>query len=408
MPNHNHPYLLFNKKFLRNFRVDGLFGVYLDTALIYLGMSLVGIFVPLYVLKLTGSILAVFGAYAFYHLIVIIFSFPTAFLIKKIGIDRTAFFGAISRVLFLLFLILAKKNTLLLWPAFFFYGLTIPLCWLPFHFTTINIDGGDKKFGKEMGIIGLINRLFSSLGPVLGGFIIAFLNFSWLYGLAIIINFLSGIALFFDKFEKKGMEIDVKVVLRKLFSPKLSGVYNGLFGAGLETAVYSIAWPLFVFLAIGSYQILGVIKSASLFISLLVYYWAGRWVDRKGKGILKIGVVVNSLNLLIRPFLKTALPIFLADSAYLTGAILVWTPFEAAFYEKGFGEKLDYIILRELVLHFSGFVSCLLLLSLFWLRASWWLIFSLAILGLWLTTFIIKKEKDGQRPPGDAIPFTNP
>ena len=408
MVNHKyHHRLLFDKRFFKNFRVDGLFGVYLDTALIYLGMSLIGVFIPLYVLKLTGSILAVFGFYAFYHFLVLFWIFPVAFLLRKIGVDKTSFLGAVSRSLFLFFLILARQNNSFLWPAFFFYGLTVPLCWLPFHFTTINIDGGDKKFGKEAGMIGFIARLFSSLGPVLGGFIITILDFSWLYALAVMITLFSGLALFFDKFEKKGMKINVKVVLKKSLNPSLSGVCKGLFGAGLEAAVYGIAWPLFIFLAIGSYQNLGVIKSAALFISLLVYYWAGRWVDRKGKGILKIGVVINSLNLLLRPFLRTALPIFLADSTYLTGAILIWTPFEAAFYEKGLGEKIDYIILRELILHFSGFAACLLLAVLFWLQASWWLIFSLAVLGLWLTTFIIKGEKDSQKAAEETIPLTD-
>jgi len=393
MANHNY-HFLFDKRFFKKFRVDGLFGVYLDTALIYLGMGLVGIFIPLYVLELTESILSVFVMYAFYHLVATIFVFPAAFLIKKIGIDKASFLGALTRATFLVFLILAKSNALFLWPAFLFWGLTIPLCWLPFHFTTINIDGGDKKFGKEAGMIGFLTRLSSSLGPVLGGFIIAFLGFSWLYRIAILITLLSGFALFLDKFKSKGMKINVGRVFKNIFGRRLSGICQGLAGASIETAIYGIAWPVFVFLALGSYKSLGIITSASLIVSLLVYYWAGWWVDKRGKGILKIGVVVNSLNLMIRPFLSSAVPIFLADSAYLTGAILIWTPFRAAFYEKGIGEDLDYIMIRELVIHFVGFLACLVLGALFYFGASWWLVFGFGVLGLWMVGSIINSKHE--------------
>jgi len=393
MPNHNYHQLLFDKRFFKNFRVDGLFGVYLDTVLIYLGMGLVGIFIPLYVLKLTGNILNVFLMYAFYHLVATSFVFPAAFLIKKIGIDKTSFLGALTRATFLLFLILAKENILFLWPSFLFWGLTIPFCWLPYHFTTINIDGGDKKFGKEAGMIGFLTRLSSSLGPVLGGLIIGFLGFSWLYKIAILFTLLSGFALFLDKFKSKGMRIETNKVFKKMFGKKLTGIRRGLTGSAIETAVYGIAWPIFVFLALGSYKNLGIIISASLIVSLLIYYWAGWWVDKKGKGILKIGVAVNSLNLMIRPFLGSAVPIFLADSAYLTGSILIWTPFRAAFYEKGIGEDLDYIIIRELVIHFAGFLACLVLGALFYFGASWWLVFGFGALGLWMVGFIVRNNQ---------------
>jgi len=407
MNNHSHHYLFFDKKFFHRFRKNSLFGAYLDTALLYLGMSLVGIFIPIYILELTNSILTVFKFYAFYHFLAVVLIFPAAFLLRKIGVDKTSFLGAISRALFLLFLILAKQNTCFLWLAFLFLALTIPLCWLPFHYTVVNIDGGDKKFGKESGILGMITRIFSSLGPILGGFIISFFGFSWLYFAAIIIVLLSGISLFLDRFEKKGMEISIKQILKKCLEPKLSGVYNGLIGMSIHSMVYGIAWPIFIFLAIGSYKKLGIITSSALFISLIVFYWAGQWVDKKGKGILKIGAVINSLNWLLRPFLKTAMPIFLSDSIYLIGSILIWTPFEAAFYEKGLDENFDFIIIRELIIHFSAFLACLLLGLLFWLKVSWFWIFSLAIFGLWLTTFIIKKENDEKKNLVNAVNWPN-
>lgn len=374
--------------------LKGETGVYLNTFLRSSGMNLVAIFIPLYIYQLTGKLENVFLFYGLYHLLVLLSALPAGWVTQRIGVDWTEFLGSVLRALVLYLLILGKQNYIFLGLAASLWGVTVSFYWLPFHYTVVGAEDGDGHFGKETSGIKIVEQITASLGPFLGGLIIAGLGFSWLYGLAILLVLLSGIPMFFDQFTKKGMRFDLKEIKKSFCQKRNSRLIISFAGVGLKNVVLSIAWPLFIFLAVKRYEVVGGIQTAALLISLALLWWLGKWIDKRGSGILKWGIVINSFVWLIRSFLITPLTIFLSHVVYGFGRILLWTPFDALVYKLMLEKrKLEFLIIRETAIHGAGFLGCLLVWQMMRKGIAWFWIFNLAILGLGLGGLILKREE---------------
>jgi hypothetical protein len=373
----------------------GYTGLYLSAAFRGLGMNLIGLFVPLYIFKLTGSLAIVFLFFALYHFSVIILDYPTAILVKTLGIDLIGFLGVLARTGFILLLVKAEANSGLIWPAALTWGLTTTATWLPFHYSFTVAEKEDGKYGKEVSRLEIINRISWLVGPAAGGLVIVSLGFKSLYSFAIILVLISGLPLFFDTIKDKGMRLSLEKISRHLVKKERIKFWLSLAGAELESVVLGLAWPLFIFLAIKNYEVLGLIKSGAALFSVVIVWFLGKWIDRKGKSILHLGTLVNSFNVLLRSFLFNPFAIFLIDSLYDVISNLIVTPFKSAFYEEAIKmRKLEFMVEREFVIHFSGLFICLFLSLVFSLGVAWFWIFSLGVIGLLLRNYILSAKNN--------------
>lgn len=375
--------------------LPGYSGLYLTSAFRNLAMSLISLFIPLYILKLTQSIESIFIYYALYHAFVVLFVYPVAIVIRCLGIDFVSVLGTVGRVLFIYFLVSAEIHPMNLWWSAIAWGLTVPLSWLPFHYAFTVAEQEDGKYGKEVSRLQIIYKITGFIGPAAGGIMIALYGFQVLYALAIILTIVSGFPLVFDRIKAKGMRLSFTKISRHLARRERRKFWFSFAGGQLEAAVIGLAWPLFIYLTVNNYEILGLIKSAAIFVSIILVWSLGKWIDNKGKSILSLGTVINSFNVLVRPFLSGVFALFLIDSAYSLTSDLVATPFESAFYEEAVKmRKLEFMTEREFVIHFSGMFACLLVGILFYLKAGWFYIFSLAAVGLMLENYILMNEPD--------------
>ncbi|MFC1790420.1 MFS transporter [Patescibacteria group bacterium] len=384
-----------NFSFSPKTRLPGYAGLYLSSAFQSLGMSLIGLFIPLYVLKLTGSVPFVFLFYGFYHCLVVLFSFPVGKLVSRWGIDWIGFLGSIFRVIFIFLLIQAEKNPTFLWLSAFFWGITVAFSWIPFHYAFTIAEKEDGKYGKEVSQQQIIYKITGLVGPVAGGVMIASFGFDSLFSLALILVAVSGFPLFFDTLKAKNMEVSFAKIKSHLLGKKQGNFWLGFVGGEIEAGVLGLAWPLYIFLVVGSYQALGAIKSLATLVSAALVLFLGKWIDKKGKSILYLGTVLNSFNVLLRAFLQNPVGLFFVDSAYGVTSNLVATPFDSAFYERARGmRKLEFMVERELIIHLSGFVVCLLLSLLFAVSVGWFWVFALGIVGILMRSYIIAQEEE--------------
>ncbi|MFC1711678.1 MFS transporter [Patescibacteria group bacterium] len=377
--------------------LPGETGVYVNTVLRSLGMYLVYLFIPIYVYQLTGRLESAFIFFAIYHLMVVISAVPAGWMTQKIGVDLTEFISSVFRALVLFFLILGKQNTNFLWIAGLLWGITVAFFWIPYHYTVVGAEEEDGKFGKETSLIKILEQITSSLGPFLGGLIIVSLGFNWLYSLAIILVLLSGLPLFFDKFTKKGMRFNVKKVGVSFWQKGNKRFVLAFTGLGTIDAIAAIAWPIYMFLVIKNYEVMGIIQTLSLFLGLIFLWVLGKQIDKKGSGILKWGVYVNSFIWLTRAFLKTPLTVFISNTIYGFGSLLTYTPFDALMYKSMLPRrKLEFLMMREIAIHGGGFVTCLLVWQMIKLEISWMWIFALGTLGYLVVLAVGKiiKEND--------------
>jgi len=390
----NH-YYIFRRKLAF---LPGETGVYLNTLLRAMGMNLVYVFVPLYVFKLTGRIEAAFLYYAIYHIWVLISVIPSGWLITKIGIDWAEFAGSFIRIFSFIFLILGKSNLYFLALAYMFWGIAVPFTWLPFHYAVVGTEDGDQSFGKETSWIKIFDQLAGSLSPLIGGLIIVGFGFSWLYRLAIFLVILSGLPMFFDKFNKRGMEFKPLRIINSIKAKENRGFVMAFAGAGIKEVVVSIAWPLFMFLMVAKYEVIGGIQTAALLLSLVFLWWLGKKIDQGGSKILRWGVGVNGFVWLVRSVLTSPAALFISNVIYGFGGLLLWTPFDALVYKSMLKRrKLEFLVVREIAIHAGGLFGSILIWQLIKIGVDWFWIFSIAIFGLASSLLVAEEEYEDSK-----------
>jgi len=361
-------------------------------------MSLVGIFIPIYIYKLTGEFIPIFIFYLVYHLTVV---FTTSFVglgMKHFGADKITILGAVLRVAFLFLLILSKNQLGLLWPTAIIWGLAVSSTWLPYHYTVVAEDDGDGTFGHEVSALRIVDKLAAGVGPFIGGVVIYFFGFTVLYLIGIILVTISAIPLLIDSFDKRQMRYQIGRVWQGLFDKRLRPVAIGLSGFVLEGQIFAIFRPLFIFLALASITKLGAIESIALLCGIAITWWAGSWVDKKGFGLMKIGVAANFFALLLLPFLSLSWEFFLFTTIYILIAALVWTPFDAAMYQfASKRRKLEFFVQREIIVHSVSAVFFGLLWVVFGNNLNWLVIFGIGSFSLLLSLAILKGVKSA--PP---------
>ncbi len=388
MPNNSHYHFLH----LPHWHLPGLSGLYLNASLRNLAVAMINIFIPIYILETTGDLLFVFAFYLVYRGFLLFLDYPLIVFMSKIGPDFSSLLSGGLLALYLFVLTFIGRDLSFLFLATFLGAIVIPLYWVPYHLAFIKL-AEKGRYGRSFSLLSVLGRFTSSLGPIIGGFIISFWGFNFLFSLAIILIFLSTFPLFLDNFKKTGRKPSLNEVLKGFLEKKERGSFLAFFGTGLESLVYTVFWPLFIYFSVRSYKTLGIISSASLVFTMVVLFWAGRYVDKRGIGIIKVGVLGNSLNWVVRLFCSTGLHFFLSDLFYQLGGILLWTPFNTVMYKKARkGKTLTFLTQRELAIHFGQFFGAFLAFVVYLIEPSWLLVFLVAIFGLFLSTFMIKVE----------------
>lgn len=364
--------------------LSGLTGLYLYTLLRDIGRGLVNIFIPIFIYKITNSLIMPFIFYAYYHFLTVLNMLWAPKVISKIGIDWSAAIGAFLRALSLVFFILAGQNVVFLYLAFTLWGILVAFTWIPHHFTVLKADDGDLHFGKESSLVLIFQQIAGAITPLVGGLIILLLGFDNLYKIAIVFIFLSAFPLFFDKIEKKDMHFSLPQLKKDIFDKKLKKINFGFLGEGLEGNSIVVLWPLFIYLYIGEVHKVGLVTAAALGISLIALFFMGKYTDKKGKNwsgkIFGLLLVVW----LLKSFLRSALGFIGIDSAYYLLVSLAFLVYNATIYEFAVSKhRLEFLTRREMLYHAAGFLSCLLCaISIscfdFWLTG-----FLLAALGVW-------------------------
>lgn len=398
-----HHHQVWLKLFYRR-QLRGMWGVYLNELLRSLGMSLVGIFIPIYLYQLTGQITTIFYYYLIYHAIAVIIAPLAGKLMQRLGVDVTAILGTLLRIVFLGLLIAAKISPTWLWPSAFFWGLAVAFTWLPYHYTVVAEDDGDGKFGYEVARLALVQKLASATTPFIGGIVILVFGFTALYLVGIAFVAASVFPLLVDDFDNKHMAYDPAKLLPGITSRQNRPVMLSLIGQAFESQIYLVLRPVFVYLAVASTTQLGTIESVALLATVVVTLWAGKRVDQKGMGLMKIAAVTNALILMLLPFLTNPWEFFLHNTAYLLVSVLIWTPMGAGIYRFATGRRrLEFFIQREMVLHLAAGLVHGLLILLFGFQIVWYPVFALGSVGLFMTLLILRKVKDGQIEVGFEV-----
>ena len=193
MHHHNHHF------WWRFFPHNELSRIYFSTAIRFFAISLISLFVPLYLYKEIGlSFQNTLYFYIFYSVIFAIMSPVAAKFASKYGIKHSVLISIPFYLIFILLLNFLSSYQIPLMLLAFFLGSSLAFYWIGMHLIFHNASHKNHR-GEEFGKRAAVSILATLFGPILGGVLIKFMGFKFLFLLVAILLFISAIFLFMSK-----------------------------------------------------------------------------------------------------------------------------------------------------------------------------------------------------------------
>lgn len=262
--------------------------VYANISLQSMAMSMIGIFIPIYLLELGFPIMDV----ALFWIVMRIamgLMFPVAIKVASfIGLKHAVILSVPLYVF--IFTSLAFNFPLNIFILAIVFGAAKAMYYAPINTDLIaNLDL--KNMGKELGPLFSLPKFFSFLGPIVGAGIAYFFGFGALFAVAIFLMLLAVIPLFLSSDTK---ELKTPKMEKIIKHDKRFILDTAAHGFLIETGLF--LWPLFVYYAVGSFVSLGFVVSIGALGTMLLPLWIAKHSDRKrNKRIFQVGAIMNAM-----------------------------------------------------------------------------------------------------------------
>lgn len=330
--------------------LHGLWGMYLNEFFRRIATSLVGIYIPLFIWHTSHTLSFIPMYYVIFGLVALAFQVPVGFVIKRIGVDRSLFVGSIARIGFIVSLIFAQSHIHFIWLSAVFFGLAQPFEWLPFHYVIAKLSQKNQKYGSAAGGTILMSLLASAISPLVGGMIIAWYGYTWMYIFAGCFCIVSGLVPFFDDYRAYGMHISRKKINTLLHTGTSRKLFTSFFLWLWGDMTYLMIWPVYLYAVMKTFELTGFIQTISILGSGLVILIVSKQVDQKHFKMIKFGSVVSILSWLFRIVVAHPVVLSLAEVLYNISGNMIWTPINALFYAHSAKRyTLDYWLMHEMM-----------------------------------------------------------
>jgi MFS family permease len=282
---------------------DELSEIYATQLLRSLAISLVGIFVPVYLYKLGYSISDIsilFICWSISRLFV--WAYTSAKIVARFGPKHSMAIAVAIQIAYLSLILSIQSMNWPLWLIGIVGSLAYGLYLMAFEVDFSKIKHTEHG-GKEIGYLQIFERTGAVLGPLIGGLIAGFFDPRYTIMIAIFVLCGSLIPLFLtDEPTRKHQKLRYKDFPFKRH--RRDFLVSSAFV--VENNISVTVWPLFLgafILIANTYQALGLLVATSTIASFLTAYIIGKLIDNnKGKLLLNTGAIANAVIHLFRPF----------------------------------------------------------------------------------------------------------
>jgi len=335
--------------------------IYVSVAVRAFAISLIGIFIPLYLHLDQGySLQETLLFFVFYSVIFAIMTPLAAKFAATFGVKHSVLLGMPFYLAFvvLLYTLPYFKIPLIIIAALI--GISQAFYWMGLHLAFHHASDHQHR-GEEFGKRASVTVIGGMFGPLLGGVLITLVGFQVLFGLVSLLLLIAAIILFGSKENHTKYHFSVRSVINKKHWK------NSLFfvSEGTRVITNGVIWPLFIFIILGSYLSIGIVGSLLSGVSAILLWVVGKYSDRCDKRkIIRWGTYFDSLSWFLRAFVITPLQVFLVTilSALTTG--VRESPLGALQYDKAKGEIAAYFVSREVFICLGRILMLVLVLMI--------------------------------------------
>ncbi len=275
--------------------------IYLSSAIRAFGISLLGIFLPLYLYHELNFGLSITLGY--YILNSIIFAVITPFAAQyaaKYGLKHAILLSVPPYVLFA-FLLYQNPSPFDLILSSIALGVSLAFYWMGMNVLFQKISH-KKLHGTENAKKLAYSMIAAMLGPIIGGFIIQTTSFSAVFLLSAFAMVISSIILF----SHTEQHIPFTLHLKEVASPVSLPSALFMVSHGALTMTQSVLWPLFIFLFLGTYFQVGFLTSFLALLSTLIILVMGKLSDSVNKHrIIQITSIIDSALYIFTTYART-------------------------------------------------------------------------------------------------------
>lgn len=313
--------------------------------------GLISVFVPIYFWNLGFPLWKILFFYFLHSALFLVFAFILLPVIKRMSDKMMMFLSIPFLVVYFFGLGMIKVD------PFIFFALPLASAMHALLFNIgYNIDFSSiadrKRIGKEVGTRYVLGAILALGAPFVGGLLIEASGFQNTFFIGSAILLVSVLPLFFFKNRNISQNLTIKSIIpffkeRELLPFTISGI-----GYAMEVVIGKAIWPLFVFLAIGSFKEFGGIISLGLIVTAVITYLVGFLSDYgKRRDVIMWTTIGNGASWIIRTLIGQPAMVVgahIGSNVIYSGLMVAWS---SQYYKitKTVSDTTAFIISREIV-----------------------------------------------------------
>lgn len=343
--------LLRRHHFWRHVGFDELSQIYISSFFRTMAISLVGIFIPIFLYDLGYGLEGVFVFHMMYFLARSVVHLPAGYLIARVGPKHTILLSFIAQLTTsFMFLLLPNYDIPLMLIAAIF-AVANTLFFVAYHVDFSKVKHSDHS-GKEMGFANVVQRIGGALGPVTGGVVATLFGPEYIFLVMSVMLFIGVLPLFTTA---EPVQTRQRIRFRTFPTSRIKRDLVSYVGLTVPHHLSVSLWPFFLALyALGSsvYLELGILSSVAFLVSIVTAFAIGRVVDNgKGRSLLRIASVTDMFVQFMKPFVGSFPFALTLNSVGESTAVSMRITYHKGMYDAADshpGNRIVYVSIMEL------------------------------------------------------------
>lgn len=290
------------RRFWRFLSFDDLSQLYLSSLFRNAAMSLVGIFMPIYLYKLDYSFSTIMLYMAMLAgLRCVVIGVVAGRLLFRYGAKLTLFASYVAQIVALLLLITLPEYH---WPL-----LVLGIPWatsMGLYYVAYHLDFSQARdvqhTARDLSRLNILERIGAIAGPVAGGVVATMFGAQYTLAASLFLFLIAMYPLLRHRAVHKAKEhVRLRAAHLRIMGPHLASFSS----FAIESSLTTVFWPLYVAVFIfvtNTYASIGLVRSLSFGVAVIATWLIGRLVDeRKGRLLFTASVIANSVCHMFRP-----------------------------------------------------------------------------------------------------------